>query len=210
MKVWGRSLTARREVPMAKLYMVRHAPVNIDPKVPPSDWQLSNDAQASVKQLVADHAWSDVSHIYYSPEPKAAATAAMMADQLGLATSSCAALREVAMDTGFLPPSLFRQRVARFLNGEPDSAFENYADATSRIVNAIASILEAAPKTSVAAVSHGRILTVFYSYLLGHRLGANEWQSIALPDLSIVNLTTSTVDSGFFAGNRVVNLPRIL
>jgi hypothetical protein len=32
-----------------------------------------------------------------------------------------------------------------------------------------------------------------------------EWQSISLPDLSVINLETNTIESGFFAGKRIVN-----
>jgi broad specificity phosphatase PhoE len=70
-------------------------------------------------------------------------------------------------------------------------------------------VVEAEAGKSVAVVSHGRILTVLYSYLLGHRLGEKEWQSISLPDLSVINLETNTVESGFFAGHRIVHSFRL-
>jgi 2,3-bisphosphoglycerate-dependent phosphoglycerate mutase len=188
-----------------KVYVIRHAQVQIDPQLPPHEWQLSDEAERSVQELVMKHTWTGVSAIYHSPERKAADTAAIIGDLLGLPTKVCPNLRELEMKTGFLSGDEFRRRVAEYLSGGNDPDFEDYNVAQKRIVNCLQAIIEAEAGKSVAVVSHGRILTVLYSYLLGHRLGEKEWQSIGLPDLSVINLETNTIESGFFAGKRIVN-----
>ena len=56
---------------------------------------------------------------------------------------------------------------------------------------------------SIGVVSHGRIITVLFSALCGVRLGGAAWKSIRLPDVAVIDLDTSCVEAGFFAGRRI-------
>jgi 2,3-bisphosphoglycerate-dependent phosphoglycerate mutase len=55
-------------------------------------------------------------------------------------------------------------------------------------------IAREADRRSVVMVTHGRILTVFFSKWFGRRLTGEEWRSIQLPDLSVIDWTTRKVE----------------
>ncbi|MDB5084168.1 MAG: hypothetical protein JWN30_1054 [Bacilli bacterium] len=184
---------------LPNLYVIRHAQVEIDPNVPAQEWPLSKEGERSTLELIAAESWPDVSTIYHSPEPKAEQTATIIADALSLKMESHLALRELQINTGFLSSAEFEHRVGAFLEGCPDPDFEDYELAGNRIEQGVKDIVRRAGGVSTAIVSHGRILTVWFSRLKGRRLTAAEWKSIKLPDLAVIDVDTWTVKSGFFA-----------
>ncbi|MCL6444335.1 MAG: histidine phosphatase family protein [Alicyclobacillus sp.] len=177
---------------MPHLVVVRHAQVTIDPHVPPAQWHLSAEGEAAAAALAADPIWPTIHIIAHSPEPKAKATAHILSSMHSLPLTEEPDLRELEMDAGFLPTDVFLDRVGRFLEGEPDEAFEDYGAATDRIVQCVQRLLLAANGQSVAIVSHGRILTALFSHLLGRRLARQLWQSIRLPDLAVLDVGSPT------------------
>ncbi len=185
---------------MGKLYIVRHAQVKIEPNVPSAQWNLSEAGVRSTEALAASESFDLVKKIWHSPEPKALQTAQVIAERASLELRMHAGLRELAADVGFLPQHEFQARVGAYLLGKDDPAFEPYGDAQARIVSAVREIVEEAKGDSVALVTHGRILTVLYSYLFGRRLGQKEWQSIPLPALSVIDTNSWQVERGFLAG----------
>lgn len=183
---------------MAKLYVVRHASVHVDFGVPSSEWVISEDGIRATRDLVLTEPWSEVRHIYHSPEPKAAVTARIIGDLTGIQTTVVDALHELRIPT-INPHDEFVRRVGLYLAGFPDPEFEDWDMATNRIVDAVQNIIRLANGSSVAMVSHGRILTVLFSYWLKRRMTVDAWRSIRLPDLSVVDMDTWQVDRGFFS-----------
>jgi 2,3-bisphosphoglycerate-dependent phosphoglycerate mutase len=184
---------------MSKLYIVRHAQVAVDPNSPAHLWPLSEAGKRAAEELAARENWDDVYRVYHSPEPKAEQTAQIIAKRLKVGTAREEDLRELHADLGFLPAEQFHARVAAYLSGYVDPAFENYDSAVARIDACVKRIAREAGGRSVVVVSHGRILTAFFSKLLGRRLTGEEWRSIKLPDLSVIDLATWKVERGFFA-----------
>lgn len=182
---------------MAKLYIVRHAQVNIDFSVPSSQWVISEDGISATEDLVLNESWSEVRHIYHSPEPKAVATAHIISELTGIKTTVMDGLHELRIPT-INPAEEFVRRVGTYLAGYPDPEFEDWDMATNRIVGCVQNIVSQANGNSVAMVSHGRILTVLFSHFLNRRMTVDEWQSIRLPDLCVLDLDTWTVERGFF------------
>ncbi|ARU63348.1 hypothetical protein CBW65_21940 [Tumebacillus avium] len=183
---------------MSKLYVVRHAQVLIEPALPSPEWALSSEGVQSARELAKRESWQGVREIWHSPEPKAIGTARAIAEHAGLTMKQHEDLRELAFAAGYLTAEEFQARVgAYFQGGQDDPAFEPYVEAQARIVQAIQDIVAQADGKDVAIVSHGRILTVLYSYLLGRRLGPEEWRSIKLPDLSVIDTGTWRVERGF-------------
>jgi 2,3-bisphosphoglycerate-dependent phosphoglycerate mutase len=176
--------------------------VNVDPQVPPSQWRLSPDGIKDARELALRETWGDVNIVFHSPEPKAVETAKVIAEVIGASLRVEPDLRELAMNTGFLTTEEFDRRVGAYLEGAIDDAFEPYSEAQERIVTCVNRLVRQANGQSIALVSHGRILTVFFSAILKKRLGYVEWKSIRLPDLSVVDSDTWKVERGFFSSVR--------
>jgi 2,3-bisphosphoglycerate-dependent phosphoglycerate mutase len=191
-----------RGIILGKLYIVRHAMVNVDAQVPASQWRLSADGIKATRELALRETWGDVNTVYHSPEPKAVETAKVIAEVIGASLQVEPDLRELAMNTGFLTTEEFDLRVGAYLDGAFDDAFEDYSEAQERIVTCVNRLVRDAQGQSIALVSHGRILTVFFSAILNRRLGYDEWKSIGLPDLSVVDTETWKVERGFFTSIR--------
>ncbi len=183
---------------MAKLLVVRHAAVHIDYAVPPAWWELSDLGRRRAQDLARDGPWQGIARIYHSAELKAVATAEIISRETGIPTACARALGELGMP--FIPSrDEYIRRWERYLAGADEEAFEPWTAATQRIVHGIQDLVARWPGQSVAIVSHGRILTVFFSHLLRRRLTVADWQSIDLPDWSVVDAQTWTVENGFFA-----------
>jgi broad specificity phosphatase PhoE len=176
--------------------------VNVDPQVPAPQWRLSADGIKATRELALRETWSDVTVVFHSPEPKAVETAKVIAEVIGASLQVEPDLRELAMNTGFLTMEEFDRRVGAYLGGAFDDSFEPYSEAQERIVTCVNRLVREANGQSIALVSHGRILTVFFSAILKKRLGYAEWKSIRLPDLSVVDPDTWKVERGFFTSIR--------
>jgi len=183
---------------VAKLYIVRHAQVNVDFSVPSHEWEISEEGIRATKDLVSGETWNGVRRIYHSPEPKAAATARIISDITSIPTRLMNELHELRIPT-IHPAEEFVRRVGTYLEGFPDQEFEDWDQATTRILGCVHKIISEANGSSVAMVSHGRILTVLFSHLLKRRMTVWEWQSIRLPDVSVIDLDTWRVERGFFS-----------
>lgn len=190
---------------MPKLYVVRHAQVRRDPKIPVGDWELSDGAAESIRTLVENNSWGDVSHIYHSPEKKCEQTARIIGNILSLPIMADDNLRELEIKVGYLPYATFKRRAIDFFDGKDDTYFEDFEEAQKRIVKGVKDIIDSEAGKSVVIVSHGRIMMAFYSFLVGYRIGAKGWESIKLPDVSIIDLEKNVIESGFFSGMPIVN-----
>src|SRR4051812_12615968 len=106
---------------MSLLYIIRHAPVRIEPDIPAAQWRLSEEGLNAASQLAASEHWLGVRTIWHSPESKAQQTAQKIADRAGLTMRIQPSLTELEMHTGFLTAYQFQQRVALYLQGEADA-----------------------------------------------------------------------------------------
>lgn len=183
---------------LSKLFVVRHAQVTVDFNIPPSDWSISVEGIQSARELSLQQSWGGVSRIYHSPENKAVATAKIISEVSGVPTKGEDDLRELRIPT-IQPHDEFLRRVGEYFAGSNDPEFEDWNNATERIVSCVQRIVRNENGNSVAIVSHGRILTVLFSHILKRRMKVDEWQSIRMPDLSVIDLDSWTVERGFFS-----------
>lgn len=185
---------------MSMLYIVRHSIPAIDPTVAAEHWSLSDAGARAAQQLGELPCWQNVDIIYSSPEPKALQTAEAIARQWGTGVIIEYDLRELQMKPIWLDNVDFVKKVGDYLEGADDPDFEPYDQAQQRIVDCVKRLIQSHPDQSIAIVSHGRILVAFFSHLFGRRVGRQEWRSIKMPDLAVVDLAGSQVVSGFFTG----------
>ncbi|MGE5654297.1 MAG: histidine phosphatase family protein [Bacillota bacterium] len=182
---------------MSLLYIVRHSIPATDPSVAAERWPLSDAGIRAAQQLGELSCWQDVEIIYSSPEPKALQTAEEIARQWGTRVIIEGGLRELQMKPVWLESADFIKKVGDYLEGADDPDFEPYDQAQRRIVDCVQRLTQSHPDRSIAVVSHARILVAFLSHLFGRRLGRQEWRSIKMPDLAVVDLAGSCVVSGF-------------
>ncbi|HBK85027.1 MAG TPA: hypothetical protein DDZ53_03240 [Firmicutes bacterium] len=182
----------------SKLYVVHHSKPIEASALHPSQLPLSREGIMLVTPVAEASFWSSVAVIYYSPELKAAQTADIIAHRWQIPLYMEEDLSDMWIVRGGLPQELFERIVGDHLEGlVSHPLLEDYVQAQQRIVRCVRNI--ASKHTgSFAIVSHARILTAFYSHLLGRRLGRQEWLSIRTPDLSVIDLDTWHVTAGFF------------
>ena len=180
-----------------RLYLVRHAAVTVRPEQLPEQWHLSAAGRAGAEALAEQSIWEGLAATHTSPEPKAVATAQRIAAQHGLPIVIARGLREVGGRT-YTAPDQHRELVRRYLAGEVVDSWERRDVALERVRSSIERIA-AAGKDDVAVVSHGLVLTLYVSELLG--LGgaaADELQArLRLPDLAIIDPQARRVERNF-------------
>lgn len=185
------------------MYIVRHAETKIEPNIPIVDWRLSESAIKSIRKMLNGTVLDDVQRVYHSPLLKARDTARIIGELYGIRTETSECLREVDRSFGYVQRETHFQQVSKYLSGIESNYFEKYENAQDRIVTCLRNLLSAAGGKSVMVVSHGIVLTLLYSYLLGVRLSFEDWQKLRMPDLSIINLETFNIEKGFYSQNRI-------
>jgi probable phosphoglycerate mutase len=151
------------------LWLVRHAPVELDLDRPAHTWELSPEGRAAAEELALR--LPPLSRVVTSPEAKAVATAEPIARAAGVELEHDERLREVRREANLPDYDAHREAVRRYLGGEPVEGWEPRADVLARVRAAVADL------DNAAVVSHGMAL----SLLLGYTF--EQWNRIALPDV---------------------------
>ncbi|MDP4332185.1 histidine phosphatase family protein [Curtobacterium sp. A7_M15] len=148
-------------------FFLTHAQVVVDPAVPIESWGLSADGRARAAGAAAVAWGPGVRRIVSSTEQKAIDTAVILADAVGLAHSTEAALGEIDRSaTGYLPPAEFEAVVDAFFAAPDDSVrgWERAVDAQTRIVRAVGALTDPG---DVTIVSHGAVGALLLADLRG-------------------------------------------
>ena len=165
---------------MANLYFITHPEVRIDPAVPVPEWTLSPRGQERMLRLL-DQPWvSGLGAIWCSTERKALDVAAIIADAIGAVPRTLPALGENDRSaTGYLPKAEFEATADAFFAHPTVSVrgWETAADAQTRIVAAIGTILSKAPtERDIAVVSHGGVGALLLCHLKAYPISRTEDQ----------------------------------
>ncbi len=179
------------------LYLVRHAAVAVHPERPAEQWHLSPEGRAAAGALAGDDCWAALARLYSSPEPKAIATAQRIAAHSALPITIEPGLGEVGGRAWV--EGDYKDIARRYLRGEPVEGWEPREAAARRICACIETIVSRHGEADVGVVSHGLVLTLYLSELLG--LGGDEsvdvWGSIGFPDCAVVDLGSKRLERGF-------------
>lgn len=173
-----------------QLILVRHAQVVVDPTLAVERWKLSPEGEIAALALLQHPALSLVDVVVSSPEPKALATAGLLSAEALPVTEPD--LRELDRSRlGWLPDENAYSAVVREILDHPGRSVRGCGraeDAQRRIVHAIDRIVERYPHQTVAVVSHGIVLTLYVSWLLGLETPSlTLWRSIGFPNVSVVD-----------------------
>lgn len=177
---------------MARLVLVRHAAVELVDGVPPEEWRLTEAGEAAAAELAESPSLAGVERAVSSPEPKARATA----EALGLPVELDDRLCEVRR-AGERVRTLdeHRERVARYLAGEPPEGWEPLEDVQRRVVAAIEE-----HEGPLAVVSHGMALTLYLAWLRGRPPDLEEWREMPLPAVCVVDRAARAVVAPWHGG----------
>jgi broad specificity phosphatase PhoE len=172
-----------------RLYLVRHASVDVRPEQPGPQWHLSAQGRADAEALAASQYWQDLRMLSTSPEPKAVGTAQRIAAPHGLPIRIAPDLREVGGRAWAGSADAYREQVQRYLQGEAIDSWEPKDGAQRRVRACIDGILADDRRSDVAVVSHGLILTLYLDDLLKlDGTAAYElWSAMRLPDVAVAD-----------------------
>lgn len=177
---------------MRKLILVKHASPEVVPGVPPEKWSLSEKGRSLCAPLADRLAAHQPAAIVSSEEPKAAETAQLVAERLGIPWRTAPGLHE--HDRGNVPHmrsgefismvELFFRKPAELVLGR-----ETADAARERFEAAVREVMAGQPRGNVAVVSHGTVIALMLG-ALGRRSPFEIWRAMGLP--SYVTLDDNT------------------
>jgi broad specificity phosphatase PhoE len=154
------------------VFFVTHPDVAIDPKLPVTDWPLTERGRARLRALAASPWVRGVRHIFASGERKARDSAQILADALGI--DGYVIVDDLGENdrsaTGYLPKPEFEATADAFF-AQPETSvrgWERAVDAQARIVHAVEQIASrASGNGELAIIGHGGTGTLLYCHLAG-------------------------------------------
>jgi broad specificity phosphatase PhoE len=180
---------------MRQLILVKHAAPEIEPSVPAREWRLSEAGRQRCTVLAARLARWRPTRLVASREPKAAETAALVADRLQVPWEMADDLHEHERSAaGFLGPTAWQATMAA-LFAQPDQLVfgaETANQAGARFANAVAAVLQQHPTGNLAIVAHGTVIALYvaqHTELPPHDL----WQRLGLPSLVVLAQPAGTL-----------------
>jgi broad specificity phosphatase PhoE len=179
---------------MPYLYLVRHPRTHVDPSRNPHDWGLSEQGQIQVNALLDATFWQGVSAVYASTQNKASEPARVIGTRYKIPVTALAALSEVQRGTeNFISASEFDQQLSRFFSSPNVSVagWERATDALHRFDSTVENIRLSHKGKSFAVISHGTILSLYYSKLMGKSPMIDVWRTIGFAAVATVDLTTN-------------------
>jgi len=186
------------------LDLVRHGRPRPDPQLPPERWELDPAGFPDLRALAAARRVPDGVPTFSSPEPKALATAHVLAhpdrrvDPARAHQCSCravAVVEELAEHRRgprwFDDPDEFRATVRRAFADPLTAAvpeWEPLADLRDRLVPTVRRLLDRNPETDVVLAGHGTAWTLLVSELTGTAPDLEAWAMLRMSDVWTLTL----------------------
>jgi broad specificity phosphatase PhoE len=153
-----------------RAFFITHPNVAVNRDVPVPQWPLTELGMQRMRAGLAQPWVKQISAVYSSAERKALDGAAILAEHLGLGVTCLHELGENdRSSTGFLPPDEFERVADQFFAHPEQSArgWETACAAQSRVLRALAEVLEDRTHGSIAIISHGAVGALLYCHLAG-------------------------------------------
>jgi broad specificity phosphatase PhoE len=173
-----------------KLILVKHAPPEVVPEVPSENWTLSEKGRALCAPLADQLAAHAPAVIVSSEEPKAAETARLVAERLGVPWRTAPGLHE--HDRSNVPhmrSGEFISAIELFFRrpGELVLGRETANQARDRFESAVQEVVDVQDDGNIAVVSHGTVIALM---LEGRdaRGGFATWRAMGLPSFAALSL----------------------
>lgn len=177
---------------MRKLFFIRHAQPEVTSGLLAQLWPLAPQGRKSALQLAQRLAADERPILLYaSPEPKANATAHLIAQHLELPIETVADLCEHERgQTPFLDKDAWEATHIAFFSRPTELIFgdESAHQALQRFSTAVEKIIASNPHGNLAIVTHGTVLTLFVASHNAQIDALSFWRSLKWPDLVVLTL----------------------
>ena len=150
------------------LYFLRHAKTKVNLSKPARDWPITAEGAKLARELARSEKFSEIDGIIHSSETKAKQTAEAFADGLDVQMYQLSGLDELARDHGGkLNDEEYRGRIYRTFKTPEQSmpGWESAAAALDRFEDAVRKVDIMFHRKNVLIVSHGIVLTLYFSKL---------------------------------------------
>jgi broad specificity phosphatase PhoE len=182
---------------VSSLVLVKHSAPTVLATVPAHEWRLSPEGVARCAPLAERLRRFDARVIASSFESKAAETAELVGDRIGLPVDLVDGLHEHdRRATALLGKDAFERAIAALFAQPQDLVFgrETAAGALARFDASIRGLLEAAPPDDdVIVVSHGTVISLFVAAHAG-RDGLALWKELGLPSFVVLDRPSLAVE----------------
>lgn len=183
---------------MQTLILIRHSESKLDPNLPPHQWGLTAFGRRLCVPLAAKLKMYQPGIVVTSDEPKALETGEILAESLGLPCRSAPGLHEHRREVGkIVDREIFLSRLANLFASPKEVIFglESANQALNRFSEAIQAVMDSCPERSVAIVSHGTVMSLYYgavtgsdSYQFWRQLGLPGFYTVSWPDRVLQSL----------------------
>lgn len=149
---------------MSKLLLIKHSLPQIQDDVPSAQWMLSADGIQRCGWLAEQLKAHAIGRLFSSVEPKAAETARLAGQLIGLDAAARPDLHENdRTDLGFLDVGELRRRIMEFFANPALLCIgrETADTALARFSGAVERVLAEAAGADTAIVAHGTVITLF-------------------------------------------------
>ncbi len=153
-----------------RMYFITHPVVNIDPRIPPNKWSISEEGWKQVRNLSKELFWKDVDTIFASTEPKANKAAEFWSKKFGIPFSIVDDIQEIdRSSTGFVSQSDLNYIIDRFYSKPEERVrgWESANECLERMVRTINRLTEENRNKNIVIVSHGAIGNLYACKIKG-------------------------------------------
>lgn len=152
------------------IYFLRHAKTKVDLSMPARDWSITDEGLSLTKELAKSEKLSSIDGIIHSSELKARQTAEVFAEGLDVQMYQLSGFDELSREHGgVLSEDEYRDRVKRTLTNLDENVvgWESGSSALERFEDAVRKIDIMFHQKNILVVSHGIVLTLYFSKLKG-------------------------------------------
>ena len=180
------------------LYFLRHAESVIDLKKPSRDWGITEDGKSRARELARSDVFKSFDGIVHSSENKAIQTADAFAEELDVELYEIPGLDELNREyKEILSNQDYRTRVRDALTYWDQNVphWESAADGLTRFADAVKKINIMFYSMNVLVISHGIVLTLYFSRLKGFESIAYErWAQLKFLSWGLVRNDRLLID----------------
>ena len=177
---------------MAKLFLIKHARPEVDPRTPSEQWRLGAEGRAGAERLAGRLAGHRLPRLYSSAEPKAVETAQTVARSMDLSVVQLPDLGE--HDRRNVPHMESREFISMvaLMFKEPGRRVlgnETADEAYGRFAAAVDGLLKESGGADVGIVTHGTVISLFAQRRAGEE-PFGLWRRMGLPSYIVFDTDT--------------------